>query len=78
MSTTVPCWATPLPRLWVAVILNLWLVGPRRQIVAINDSAQRPQPVSQMAKSLLGHGCDVSGHRAQVSWDIVHGFVCGW
>jgi hypothetical protein len=22
--------------------------------------------------------CDVSGHRAHVSWGIVHGFVCGW
>ena len=22
--------------------------------------------------------CDVSGHRAQVSWDMVHGLGCGW
>jgi hypothetical protein len=29
-------------------------------------------------ESLRARLCDVSGHRAQVSWDIVHGFVCGW
>ena len=26
----------------------------------------------------FGSNCDVSGHRAHVSWDIVHGLVCGW
>ncbi len=63
----------PLPPLWVTVILNVWLVGPHPdlrlihaagiwtdswQIVAIDDSAQRPQPVSQIGQVPLGHRHD--------------------
>jgi hypothetical protein len=29
-------------------------------------------------ESCRGHHCDVAGHRAQVSRDIVHGWVWGW